>query len=68
MSPPSPRVTKACPDLACWTRFPLWENWPPGAVEEVVRPEHPAPTPFHPAPLVRALTVCWVRFSGREGN
>lgn len=25
MSPPSPRVTKVCPGLACWTKFP-----PPG--------------------------------------
>lgn len=62
MSPPSPRVTKVCLDLACWTRFPPLRKQPPGAEREMVRPEHPRPQPPpapaphpHPRPTARAL-------------
>lgn len=66
MSPPSPRVAKACPGLACWTRFPLWEKGHQ-ELQRRRRSEHrtPALPPGLPGPSRPDCTLGPARRPGR---
>lgn len=55
VSPPTPRVTKERPDLACWTRAPALGEQPPGAVREMGGRGAPPPSPPAAASRPRAL-------------